>query len=136
MTLLSNLKNAERFCLLGSAFTEGTCCISIKSCQGGNFSSTDRVSPKVRYRLIFCVFGTVTEVSPADSCNWALTSVAEGWLEDRVIKQSSNFPVSTLGLWSSIMIILTSLRKYENKFFSQGGCLVHILVQYDYEAPQ
>lgn len=85
---------------------------------------------------LFFVFGTVTEVSPADSCNWALTSVAEGWLEDRVIKQSSNFPVNTLGLWSSIMIILTSLRKYENKFFSQGGCLVHILVQYDYEVPQ
>lgn len=112
------LWNAECSCLLGSTRTEGTYFVSIKSCQGSNFPGTATVcSPKARqYRFVFYVFEAVTEVSPAEQYNWAMISGAEGWLYDRVIGQSSNFPVITSGLCSPIIIILTSLCKYRNKF--------------------
>lgn len=49
---------------------------------------------------------------------------AEGWLYERVIEQNINFPVITSGLCSPIIIILTTLCKYRNKFrdsFSWGA---------------
>lgn len=120
------LWNVECSCLQESACTEETWFVSIKSCEGSNFPGTATVcsSKVMQYRFIFYVFGAVTEVSPAEQCNWAMIYGAEGWLCERVIEQNINFPVTTSGLCSPIIIILTTLCKYRNKFrdsFSWGG---------------